>query len=109
MMAATYGAVALDAYDEGDLERGAQELAEEGAELARAAGLDARAVLAESGYEGTWHTILSAAVKHGAGVIVLGARGLSTFQSVLLGSVSHGVAQHAHVPVLIVPPTAHGS
>ena len=41
---------------------------------------------------------------HGAGLVVLGARGLSTFQSLLLGSVSHGVAQHARVPVLIVPP-----
>jgi nucleotide-binding universal stress UspA family protein len=102
--AAAYGAVALDAYDEGDLQRGAQELAEEGAELARGAGLDAGAVLAESGHEGTWHTIVDAAGTHGAGMIVLGARGLSTFQSALLGSVSHGVAQHAHVPVLIVPP-----
>ncbi len=37
-------------------------------------------------------------------MIVIGARGLSTFKSFVLGSVSHGVAQHAHVPVLIVPP-----
>jgi nucleotide-binding universal stress UspA family protein len=27
-------------------------------------------------------------------------------KSIVLGSVSHGVAQHAHVPVLIVPPAA---
>ena len=109
VLAAAYGAVALDAYDEGDLQRGAQGVAEEGAELARAAGLDAQAVLAEAGYEGTWHTIVNASAEHGAGVIVLGARGLSTFQSALLGSVSHGVAQHAHVPVLIVPPAAPGA
>ena len=37
-------------------------------------------------------------------IIVLGARGLSTFKSLVLGSVSHGVVQHAHRPVLIVPP-----
>jgi len=35
---------------------------------------------------------------------MLGARGLSTFKSLLLGSVSHGVAQHSHHPMLIVPP-----
>lgn len=105
---AAYGAVTVDGFDEGDLQRGALALAEEGAALARTAGLDATAALAEAGYEGTWHTIVAAAETHGAGLIVLGARGLSTFQSVLLGSVSHGVAQHARLPVLIVPPPARG-
>ena len=45
--------------------------------------------------------------RHDASLIVLGARGLSAFKSMLLGSVSHSVAQHAHRPVLIVPPAAH--
>jgi nucleotide-binding universal stress UspA family protein len=107
--AAAYGTLApLAAYDESELQRAARELAEEGASLARAAGLEATAEIAEATYEGTWHTILAVADKRGVAVIVLGARGLSTFRSLLLGSVSHGVAQHAHLPVLIVPPATRG-
>lgn len=107
--AAAYGVTApLDDFDDSDLEKGAKELADEGAALANAAGLDASAGIAESTYDGTWHAILSAADEQGAGLIVIGARGLSTFKSLVLGSVSHGVAQHAHVPVLIVPPEARG-
>ena len=58
-------------------------------------------------YAGTAHDILAAADRHDAVIIVLGARGLSTFKAMVLGSVSHGVAQHAQRPVLIVPPTSH--
>jgi nucleotide-binding universal stress UspA family protein len=107
---AVYGpaVVPLPAYDDSELERAAREVAEEGAELARAAGLDAGAEIAESTFEGTWHAILSVADERGAALVALGARGLSTFKSLLLGSVSHGVAQHAHVPVLIVPPATRG-
>jgi nucleotide-binding universal stress UspA family protein len=39
-----------------------------------------------------------------AATIVVGARGLSRVESVLLGSVSSAVAVHARCPVLIVPP-----
>jgi nucleotide-binding universal stress UspA family protein len=107
--AAAYGGTAaLDDFDESELEKAAKTLADEGAALASAAGLDASAGIADSTYEGTWHAILSAADEQGAALIVLGARGLSTFRSLVLGSVSHGVAQHAHVPVLIVPPEARG-
>ena len=107
--AAAYGATApLEDFEESELEQAAKTLADEGAALASAAGLDASAGVAESTYDGTWHAILNAADEQHAGLIVLGARGLSTFKSLVLGSVSHGVAQHAHVPVLIVPPEARG-
>jgi nucleotide-binding universal stress UspA family protein len=96
---------APDDYDTG-LEKVARQVADEGAELARAAGLDASAALVEGTYEGTWHAIVAAGKQHGAELIAIGARGLSTFKSFVLGSVSHGVAQHAHIPVLIVPPAA---
>jgi nucleotide-binding universal stress UspA family protein len=107
LVAAAYGGLTtLPDYDDSALEQAARELADEGAGLANAAGLDATAAIAEGTYEGTWHAILEAAGQQGAALIVMGARGLSTFKSFVLGSVSHGVAQHAHVPVLIVPPEA---
>jgi nucleotide-binding universal stress UspA family protein len=105
VMAAAYGGVmALPDYDEGALEKVARQVADEGAGLAKAAGLDATGEVAEGTYEGTWHAIIEGAETYRAALIVIGARGLSTFKSLVLGSVSHGVAQHARVPVLIVPP-----
>jgi nucleotide-binding universal stress UspA family protein len=105
VVAAAYGGILTpDAYDESELQRAALTLAEEGVGAAVAAGLDARPEVAEATYKGTWHAIIDVADRHDAAVIALGARGLSTFRSLLLGSVSHGVAQHAHRPVLIVPP-----
>ena len=96
----------LPDYDDSELEKVRPRVADEGAELAKAAGLDATAEIAECTYEGTWHAIVEAGDARGAALIVIGARGLSTFKSLVLGSVSHGVAQHAHVPVLIVPPAS---
>ena len=46
--------------------------------------------------------ILEAAKELKADLIAIGSRGLGGFQTLLLGSVSHGVAHHAHCPVLIV-------
>lgn len=105
-VAAYGGLTPLPDFDDGELEKVAHEVAEEGAGLAKAAGLDATAEISEGTYEGTWHTIVASANENGAGLIAIGARGLSTFKSFVLGSVSHGVAQHAHLPVLIVPPAA---
>jgi nucleotide-binding universal stress UspA family protein len=104
LLEAAYGGLTvLPDYDESALERAAREVAEEGAGLARSAGLDASGSIAEGTYEGTWHAIVDAAKEQAAALIVIGARGLSTFKSFVLGSVSQGVAQHAHLPVLIVP------
>lgn len=47
-------------------------------------------------------SIVEYAKKEGVDMIVVGTRGLSGFKRLLLGSVSSGVASHAHCSVLIV-------
>lgn len=79
----------------------ASETTAQGVSLAGAAGFatDGRTV------RGTpWRTICDTAAEIDAATIVLGARGRSRVQSMLLGSVSSAVAVHARQPVLIVPP-----
>lgn len=51
---------------------------------------------------GAASALLSAA--KGADLIVVGSRGRGGFAELLLGSVSHQLAQHADCPVVIVPP-----
>lgn len=76
--------------------------AEEGAELARDAGLDARPLCC-SQRSTTAETILSEADALDASAILVGSRGLTGLKSLLLGSVSHAVIQHAGRPVIVVP------
>ncbi len=51
-----------------------------------------------------WQSILGFADAHDGSVIVVGARGRGDFKSTVLGSVSHGLVNHSHRPVLVVPP-----
>jgi nucleotide-binding universal stress UspA family protein len=97
-------AVPPGADDDAALQEAALRLADEGSGLAIAAGLAARADAVPGNFEGTWHQILEVADACNASLIVVGARGLSPVRSLFLGSVSHGVVQHAHRPVLVVPP-----
>jgi nucleotide-binding universal stress UspA family protein len=105
---ALLGAVAIGApvaIPEGEIEHEEQiamRVAEDGAEKARAAGLTAEAEAVET-VESAWRTIVDAADRVHPDLIVMGTRGLSGVRSLVLGSVSHGVAQHASHPVLIVP------
>jgi nucleotide-binding universal stress UspA family protein len=85
-----------------EYESSGRERADEGAGLARAAGLDARPrtrrrenTIAEA--------ILAEADRVEARAVVMGTRGLTGIKSALLGSVSHAVLQHADRPVLVVP------
>jgi nucleotide-binding universal stress UspA family protein len=48
-------------------------------------------------------TILAEAETMGANAIVMGSRGLTGLKSLLLGSVSHEVVQHADRAVVVVP------
>ena len=80
----------------------AREQAQEGAERARRAGLEAEARIRVR--EGRIaETILAEASELGADAIVLGTRGLTGLKSLFLGSVSHSVLQDAEVPVMVVP------
>jgi len=98
-----YGAPSWDG-DEVDAasERNATALAEEGAARARELGLDAqpRATARDGSIAGA---ILDVADELDAEAIVLGSRGLTGVKSLLLGSVSHAVLQHADRPVIVVP------
>lgn len=46
--------------------------------------------------------ILAVAETRQADLIVMGTRGLSSIQGLLIGSVSHKVTRHAHCPVMVV-------
>lgn len=80
----------------------ARERAQEGVELAHTVGFDAEptsysidSTIAEA--------ILSTAGTLDATAILMGSRGLTGLKSLLLGSVSHAVIQHADRAVIVVP------
>ena len=80
----------------------AEASASEGAALARSCGLNASSH-AHPRESSVAETILDEANRANALAIVLGSRGLGGLGSVLLGSVSHAVLQHADRAVVIVP------
>jgi nucleotide-binding universal stress UspA family protein len=80
----------------------ALERAEEGCALARVAGLEAEPSIAQQNLT-VWQTIIEEADALAADAIVLGTRGLTGIKSLLLGSVSHAVLEHADRPVMVVP------
>lgn len=82
--------------------RAARERAEQGCGLARTAGLEAEPRVAQQDVT-VWQTILGQAEAVGADAVVMGSRGLTGVRSLLLGSVSHAVLQHADRPVVVVP------
>jgi nucleotide-binding universal stress UspA family protein len=80
----------------------AERLAEEGAELACSAGFNAQPRTCAR-TSSVANAIMCAADQVGASAIVIGSRGLSGLGSLLVGSVSHAVIQHADRAVIVVP------
>lgn len=76
-------------------------LAQEGAALARGAGLVAE-TLAVEGAGPVWKTIVDIADDRDAAMIVMGSRGHGKLASILLGSVSSAVVHNADQPTLVV-------
>ena len=83
-------------------EQSARARAAEGVERARRAGLNAQP-RTRARHTTIAEAVLAEADEVGAGVIVLGTRGLCGIKSLWLGSVSHAVLQHADRPVIVVP------
>ena len=83
-------------------EQSAHERAAEGVERAQRAGLNAQP-RTRARHTATADAILSGADAVEARLIVLGTRVLAGIKSLLLGSVSHAVLQHADRPVIVVP------
>jgi nucleotide-binding universal stress UspA family protein len=98
------GATTLDPATVSAMQEAAQNeatvVAEEGAELARAAGFEAETRV-EVG-PSPWQEIVAVADQLDADVIAIGSRGRTGLKKVLLGSVASAVAQHSGRSVLIV-------
>lgn len=99
-----FGVFALEQESELDEQErdAARDAAEDGARRAREIGLEADPRVEQA--EGpVWQSIVDVANEIDAGLIVCGTRGRGTIRTVLLGSTSHAVLQHAGRPVLISP------
>ena len=78
----------------------AQRLLEEQLERIRAAGGQAAQAHLLLGRPA--EQIVNLSEEIGAGVVVIGSRGLSALRRAVLGSVSESVVRHAHCPVFVV-------
>ena len=95
------GEVDYESVDQQSEEQ-ARQRAQEGAKLADQAGLKAAVAVRPRG-DSVPTAILAAADELKADAILMGTRGLTRFKSVVLGSVSNAVLQHADRPVIVVP------
>ena len=77
------------------------QLAEQGAQIAHEAGLNAEPLAVEAPGP-IWKTIVEAGAAHNASAIVIGSRGLTGLRAMLLGSVSSAVVHHAGRPTLVI-------
>jgi nucleotide-binding universal stress UspA family protein len=93
------GGLEINAAQISDVKDAALRTADDGAELARAQGFDARSAEIES--SPIWKGIVTTAEEHDASLIVLGSHGRTGLASVVIGSVAEAVAAHSRRAVLI--------
>ena len=86
---------------EDELQVHARRTAAEGAELARAAGLDCEALVVADRVS-IAEALVEVARKQSVAAIVVGSRGLSGLRARLEGSTSSAVLKHAACPVVVV-------
>ena len=91
--------LSFDAAQVTQVQRAAEETAQEGAALAEDAGFQARGLALQGAP--TWKVIAAGADEHDARLIVLGSHGRSGLSDVLVGSVAAAVASHSRRSVLI--------
>jgi nucleotide-binding universal stress UspA family protein len=84
----------------------AQEQLAEAAERAAAAGTDAETIVAKGP---AVESICDTAARRGADMIVIGSHGWGAMMSLMFGSTTLGVLQHAPCPVLVVRDQPNGS
>lgn len=68
--------------------------------VAKNSGVDAKGELLES--TSTVQALVEFSETEKADLVVLGTRGMTGFKRMVMGSVSSGVVEHAHCPVLVV-------
>ena len=76
-------------------------VAGDGVRIAEQTGLHAEPAAVEATGP-VWKTIVDIADRNDAATIVMGSRGLTGLQSMLLGSVSSAIVHHADRPTLVV-------
>jgi nucleotide-binding universal stress UspA family protein len=83
----------------GAIRKAGNSILADGEKKVKAEGIQVEKLLREGN---TVDEILKTCREGGFDLIIMGARGLSTIKEILLGSVSHGVTNHAPCPVLVV-------
>ena len=77
----------------------AKEVLSKGLQLAKEQGVEAKGELIEA--TSVVEALVEFAANEGADLIVTGTRGMTGFKKIIMGSVSSGLVNHAHCPVLV--------